>query len=165
MRYGPLVSTLLSHLLLVLFCSVWRWQPAVPDDAWLSPAPTVEHLTKVCQISGDVEDAHPFVDIGAYDHDVAALSDWQQDVVQSSPPFPLSAARLELSGEAELEPSPRNAEPPFVEHPLRFSPARRARPPTGRSADDVARHQIPSATSDPAQTAGPRPPPVRHHHA
>lgn len=165
MRFGPLFSTLLLHLLLLLFCSSWHWQPAVPESAWLAPATSLEHLTHVCELSGTVEDAHPFVHIAAHQQDPPGLSDWLQGGVKSSPPFPLSAARLELSGESEIEPSTRTADPSWVEHALRFSAVSRARPPTRRDSDDVARHQIPVTIADPAQTAGPRPSPVRHRHA
>jgi hypothetical protein len=164
MRFGPLFSTLLSHLLLVLFCSSWHWKPAVSESTWLVPAPSLEHLTQVCELSGAVEEAHPFVHIAAHQQDLPGLSDWLQGGVDSSPPFPLSAARLELSGESEREPSTRNADPSCVEQALRFPVASRARPPTRRDSDGVARHQIPVTIADPAQTAGPRPPPVQHRH-
>jgi hypothetical protein len=137
----------------------------VPETDWQAPAATVEHLSNVCELSGGGQNAHPFVHLGVFNEDAAGLSDWQQDDLQASPPFPLAAARFELSGEAELEPTTRSAESPLVAHALRYACVCRARPPTRQRTDDIARHQIAAATADPAQTAGPRPPPLLHHRA
>lgn len=165
MRFGALLHTVLAQLLLVLSCHVLCWQAAVPETDWLAPAATVEHLSNVCELSGEVQNAHPFVHLGLFNEDAAGLGDWQQDDLQAGPPFPLAAARFELSGESEPEPTTRSADSSVVAHALRYLCTSRARPPSRQHTNDIARHQVSAATADPAQTAGPRPPPLRHHRA
>jgi len=165
MRYGPFFATLLSQLLLVLLCSAWCWQPVAPRAAWPEPAPAVEHLAEVCELSGMVEAGHPFVHLRALNDDVTGWRDSEHGTLQTSPPFPLSATRLEIGGESEQEPSTRTPEHSIAGEALRFSAGSRARPPNRRRTDDIVEHQIPVAVSDPEQTAGPRPPPALNRNA
>jgi hypothetical protein len=165
MRYGPFFATLLLQFLLVLLCSAWCWQPVAPRAVWPEPAPAVEHLTEVCELSGMVEARHPFVHMRALNDHVAGRRDSEHGSLQTSPPFPLSATRLESGGESESEPSTRTSDYSIAGQALWFSSCFRARPPNRRSADDIAEHQIPVAVSAPDQTAGPRPPPPLDHNA
>lgn len=165
MRHCTLFATLISQLFLVLFCSAWCWQPAVVDTAWLEPPASVEHLTEVCDVTGVVETAHPYVHIHADTDDVARLSGSMHGIVKASPPFPLPAAKKEFSGESEVESIQRTANDSLAAESLRFPAASFARPPTPSCVDAATCHQIAVATPDPAQTSGPRPPPAQHRHA
>ncbi|MBU6162018.1 MAG: hypothetical protein KGO50_12955 [Myxococcales bacterium] len=164
MRYGPILSTLLAHLLLIFSCSAWSWQPPAPQASWAGPAPSIEHLIQVCDLSGTAEIAHPFIRLQRNNDQYTEADVWGHSALRASPSFPLAAARLEPCAESELEPTARSLDTSLLHHPLRFLTGGRTRQPALHRIDDVARHQIPSTTADPAQTAGPRPPPVRHHH-
>ena len=165
MRYGPILSTLLAHLLLIFSCSAWSWHPPAPQASWAGPAPSMEHLARACGLSGTAENAHPCIRLQRHNDQYLEVGDGDHSALRASPPFPLAAARLEPCAESEIEPTARSLDNSLPHHPLRLSTGARTRQPARHHTDDVARHQIPSTTADPDQTAGPRPPPVRHHHA